>query len=111
MVNEGTKKKVEELRESSVEFKTVFEEATSKIEELIRKRNTARSIRPKDSRDMRMRIKVTALPLTKEEMTILNRYIAEKYIRDIAGYYISIRKSIFSNNYIIKSCGYYDDLL
>lgn len=100
---EKINRKVEELRKNSKEFNSVLEEATSKIEELIKQRNAERSVRPRDSRDMKIRVKVTALPLTKEEMKILTGYIYRKYINDVFGNDISIRKSIFSNYYIIKS--------
>lgn len=106
---EEIKREVEKLRENSKEFNTVLEEATSKIEELIRQRNEARLVRPKGSCDMKIRIKVIALPLTKEEMIVLKRYIYKKYINKVAGDYISIRKCIFSNKYIIKSYGYASD--
>lgn len=103
---ERIKARVDELRKNSNEFNTVLEEATSKIEELIRQRNEARSVRPKGSRDKKIRIKVTALPLTKEEMAIFKRYLEEKYIKDVLGEYFSIRKCIFSNKYLIKSYSY-----
>ena len=103
MIKEKTKNMVEELCCSSVQFKTIFDEATSKIEELINKRNTARSVRTKNSCDMIMSIKVETIPLTKEEITVLRTYIEEKYIDHVAGDYICISKCIFSNNYSIKS--------
>lgn len=96
----------EEIRgrsSDSKEFKFIFEETTSKINELIKTINSARSTRPRASKDIYMKIKVTAIPLTKEEMQLLIDYIYAKYIREFKGNYIAIRKCIFSNEYLIKS--------
>lgn len=103
---EEIKRKVEELRKNSKNFNDVLEEATSKIEKLIMQRNTARSVTPTDSRDQKIHIKVTALPLTKEEMVALKEYINKKYIDDVSGDYFMIYYSIFSKKYIIKSSFY-----
>lgn len=103
---EEIKRKVEKLRKNSKNFNDVLEEATSKIEKLIMQRNTAKSVTPTDSRNHKMRIKVTALPLTKEEMVTLKEYINKKYIDDVSGDYFMIYYSIFSKKYIVKSSSY-----
>lgn len=103
MVSEETKKKVEELRESSVEFKTVFDEAKFKIERQIKGLNNCRSYEPICSRDYYMKVKVKAFPLTFEEHKTLRKYVEEAYLGQVAGYNVYIYKCLFSNNYMITT--------
>ncbi len=79
MVSEELKKKVEELRQNSYEFRSVFDEATQKIENQIiektNKMNNSRSFHPVKPSGFNIWVKVDAYTLTYEEFECLREYL------------------------------------
>lgn len=98
-----SQEEMRKLRKANKEFDGMVGEITQRIEQQIEEKNSNRSFRPKNSKDYRIHMKVKAVPITKDEKRCLLRYLSEKYSAEVAGWYFSLKKCWFSEEYLIKS--------
>ncbi len=84
------------------EVRDFLKEVDSKLSAFIKKHNEP-SFSGKGSTDKYVRIKVKAIPLTKEENTKIVEYLNAKYLKHVAGSYFYIKKCLFSRRYLIAT--------
>lgn len=99
---------MENFRKEDEAFDSLVKEITDKIEEQIREKNAEKSFNPKSSNDYKIRIKVKAVPISKEEMDYLLNFLRMQYISKVAGDRFALRKCLFSEQYYVRSKSYYD---
>lgn len=103
MTNFENEAKMRELRKGDEAFDTLVNEITCKIEQEIKERNAKKSFYPTGSNDYKVRIKVKAVPITKEEKTCLLRFLENHYSKKVLGNVFTLEKCWFSEQYEVRS--------
>lgn len=100
------KRGMEELRKKDEAFDGLVSEITTKIEKQIEERNAEKSFNPKSSTDYEVRIKVKAVPMSKEEKDYLLNFLRIQYSSKVAGNHFTMRKCLLSEQYCVRSESY-----
>lgn len=102
-------KEIERLKQENEAFSDLVLRADKAIMNFIEEKNRSKSYRPRTSKTCKLKVTVKAIPLTGEELEMFERYLEKKYVNEVMGNWILVKKVPFQKLYKITSDCWCDD--